>query len=152
MIKEWATVVSWQDGIAVLRCEQSSGCSSCQSRKTCGTGLLSQLGKTAEQQLHIPCEQPLSPGQRVELGLSEGSLLRSAMLIYLVPLLGLFLGAGSLQLLLGSEGAAVLGALLGAALAFILVRAWSAKLSMKQQYHPVILQIALPGMLLQHES
>lgn len=152
MIKEWATVVSWQDGMAVLRCEQSAGCSSCQSRKTCGTGLLSQLGMAAEQLLHVPCEQPLEPGQRVELGISESSLLRSAVLLYLVPLLGVFIGAGSLQMLFGNDGAAVLGALLGAALAFILVRGWSAKLSTKQQYRPVILQIALPGALLQQES
>lgn len=43
MIKEWATVVSWHNGMAVLHCEQRSGCSGCQSRKTCGTGLLSEL-------------------------------------------------------------------------------------------------------------
>ncbi|MCW2483787.1 SoxR reducing system RseC family protein, partial [Candidatus Symbiopectobacterium sp. NZEC135] len=97
MIKEWATVVSWHNGVAVLHCEQRSGCSGCQSRKTCGTGLLSELGLSAEQALHVPCEQPLLPGQRVELGISESSLLRSAMLVYLVPLLGLFTGAGLLQ-------------------------------------------------------
>ncbi|MCW2488921.1 SoxR reducing system RseC family protein, partial [Candidatus Symbiopectobacterium sp. NZEC127] len=105
MIKEWATVVSWHNGMAELHCEQS-GCSGCQSRKTCGTGLLSELGRSAEQALYVPCEQPLLPGQRVELGISESSLLRSAMLVYLVPLLGLFTGAGLLQSLFANDLAA----------------------------------------------
>ncbi|MCW2481249.1 SoxR-reducing system protein RseC [Candidatus Symbiopectobacterium sp. NZEC135] len=152
MIKEWATVVSWHNGMAELHCEQRSGCSGCQSRKTCGTGLLSELGRSAEQALYVPCEQPLLPGQRVELGISESSLLRSAMLVYLVPLLGLFTGAGLLQSLFANDLAAVLGALLGAALAFILVRGWSLKLGEKRHYRPVILQIALPGQPLHIES
>ncbi|MGG2143760.1 SoxR-reducing system protein RseC [Symbiopectobacterium sp. RP] len=152
MIKEWATVVSWHNGMAVLHCEQRSGCSGCQSRKTCGTGLLSELGQSAEQALHVPCEQPLLPGQRVELGISESSLLRSAMLVYLVPLLGLFIGAGLLQSLFANDLAAVLGSLLGAALAFILVRGWSLKLGEKRHYRPVILQIVLPGQPLKIES
>lgn len=88
------------------------------------------------------------PGQRVELGISESSLLRSAMLVYLVPLLGLFIGAGLLQSLFANDLAAVLGA----ALAFILVRGWSLKLGEKHHYRPVILQIALPGQPLKIES
>ncbi|MGK2888896.1 MAG: SoxR-reducing system protein RseC [Candidatus Malihini olakiniferum] len=152
MMKGWATVVSWHDGIAVLHCEQRSGCSGCQSRKTCGTGLLSELGLSAEQALQVPCEQTLIPGQRVELGISESSLLRSAMLVYLVPLLGLFMGAVLLRSLFGNDLAAALGAVLGTALVFILVRGWSLKLGEKRHYRPVILQIALPEQPLQIKS
>ncbi|MGL9733298.1 MAG: SoxR reducing system RseC family protein [Symbiopectobacterium sp.] len=46
------------------------------------------VGPPAEQALRVPCEQPLLPSQHVEFSISESSLLRSAMLIYLVPLLG----------------------------------------------------------------
>ncbi|MFB6434558.1 MAG: SoxR-reducing system protein RseC [Candidatus Malihini olakiniferum] len=145
MIKEWATVVVWHDGIAVLHCEQGYGCIGCQSRKTCGTGLLSELEGFAEQVLQVPCEQPLIPGQRVELGVSESSLLRFSVLVYLVPLLGLFMGSGLLQSLFRTDLAAVLGAVLGAALAFILVRGFSLKLGKKCHYRPVILQISPPG-------
>ncbi|MGL9760590.1 MAG: SoxR-reducing system protein RseC [Symbiopectobacterium sp.] len=152
MIREWATVVSWHNGTAVLHCEQRSWCSTCQSCKTCGTGLLNEVGRSAEQDLHVLCEQPLLPGQRVELGISESSLLRSAMLVYLVPLLGLFAGVGLLQSLFANEQAAIPGALLGVALAFILVRGWSLKLGEKRHYRPAILQIALPGKPLKIES
>ncbi|MGK2946417.1 MAG: SoxR-reducing system protein RseC [Candidatus Malihini olakiniferum] len=144
MIKKWATVVSWRNGMAVLHCEQHAECGGCQSRKTCSTGFLSELGLSAKEALQVPCEQTLIPGQRIELGISESSLLRSAMLVYLAPLLGLFMGAVLLRSLFGNNLAVVLGAVLGAALAFILVRSWSLKLGEKRHYHPVILQITLP--------
>ncbi|PWC11315.1 SoxR-reducing system protein RseC [Brenneria corticis] len=149
MIKEWATVISWQDGIALLRCEQRSGCGSCQSRSSCGTSILNQLGAPAEHTLHVPCAQPLQSGQRVELGIAEGSLLHSAVMVYFVPLLGLFAGSALFQALFASELAAVLGALFGGGAAFLSVKRWAGKLRENSRYQPVILQIALPGELLQ---
>lgn len=148
MIKDWATVISWQDGIAVLHCEQRSGCGGCQSRATCGTGLLNQLGAPAEHQLRVPCEQPLQIGQRVELGIAEARLLQSAVMVYFVPLVGLLAGAALLQLLFANELSAILGALLGGGLAFLSVRRWVGHLGKNGRYQPVILQVALPGELL----
>ncbi|WOA52727.1 SoxR-reducing system protein RseC [Dickeya solani] len=148
MIKEWATVVSWQAGTAVLLCEQRSGCQSCQSRSSCGTGVLNQIGGAATHRLTVPYSQPLLPGQRVEIGLAESSLLRSAMLVYLLPLLGLMLGAALMQYWLGSEPATVAGAFAGVAVSFAAVKRLSAKIGNNQRYQPVILQVSLPENLL----
>ncbi|WP_409311149.1 SoxR-reducing system protein RseC [Pectobacterium sp. B1J-3] len=148
MIKEWATVVSWHNGMAVLRCEQRSGCSGCQSRSSCGTGLLNQLGAPAEHLLTVPCEQPLEVGQRIELGITEASLLRSAVMVYLLPLLGVFTGSALFQALLGTELSAIIGAFAGGGLFFFLVKYWSVRLGRSHRYEPVILQIALPGEVL----
>ncbi|KFF61127.1 SoxR reducing system protein RseC [Pectobacterium brasiliense] len=150
MIKEWATVVAWQDGIAELRCEPSAGCGSCKSRSSCGTGLLSQLGLSTENTLYVPYDRPLEVGQKVELGISEGRLLFSAALVYFVPLVGLLIGAAICQTLFGTDLAAVIGALLGGGLAFIGVKRWAKQLGKNKRYEPVILQIALPGTLLQN--
>ncbi|CPR17779.1 SoxR-reducing system protein RseC [Brenneria goodwinii] len=149
MIKEWATVVSWQNGIATLNCEQRSGCGSCQSRSTCGTGVLNQLGAPVEHQLRVPCEQPLQVGQRVELGIAEARLLQSAVMVYFVPLVGLFAGSALLQALFANELSAVLGALLGGGLTFLSVKRWAENQGGNGRYQPVILQIARPGELLQ---
>lgn len=92
MMKEWATVVSWQQGVALLRCEPKAGCGSCTARSGCGARALNELVPETEHQLQVRIEQPLEPGQRVEVGIAEGSLLRSAMLVYLTPLLGMMLG------------------------------------------------------------
>ncbi|MCG8710806.1 SoxR-reducing system protein RseC [Brenneria sp. 4F2] len=149
MIKEWATVVSWQDGVAVLHCEQRSGCGACQSRSTCGTGVLNQLGAPAEHLLRVDCKQPLQIGQRVELGIAEARLLQSAVMVYFVPLVGLFAGAALLQAFFTNELSAIVGAVLGGGLAFLSVRSWGKNLGKNINYQPVILQIALPGEVLQ---
>ena len=74
MIKEWATVVSWQNGVALVHCDVKASCSSCASRAGCGSRVLNKLGPQTSHTLSVPCEQPLSAGQKVELGIAESSL------------------------------------------------------------------------------
>ncbi|MBZ4312190.1 SoxR reducing system RseC family protein, partial [Mycobacterium tuberculosis] len=44
MIKEWATVVSWHNGVAQVHCDVKASCSSCASRAGCGSRVLNKLG------------------------------------------------------------------------------------------------------------
>ena len=81
MIKEWATVVSWQNGLATVSCDVKASCSSCASRAGCGSRVLNKLGPQTTHTIVVPCDEPLTPGQKVELGIAEGSLLGSAMLV-----------------------------------------------------------------------
>ena len=89
MIKEWATVVSWQNGQALVSCDVKASCSSCASRAGCGSRVLNKLGPQTTHTIVVPCDEPLVPGQKVELGIAEGSLLSSALLVYMSPLVGL---------------------------------------------------------------
>lgn len=113
MIKEWATVVSWQNGIALVSCDVKASCNSCASRAGCGSRVLNKLGPQTSHTISVPSEQPLMAGQKVELGIAEGSLLSSAMLVYLSPLVGLFIMGGLFQMLFGTDVAAMCGAALG---------------------------------------
>ena len=88
MIKEWATVVSWHNGVAQVHCDVKASCSSCASRAGCGSRVLNKLGPQTSHTISVPCEQPLAAGQKVELGIAESSLLGSAMLVYMAPLAG----------------------------------------------------------------
>ncbi|HEI8867660.1 TPA: SoxR-reducing system protein RseC [Serratia odorifera] len=144
MMKEWATVVSWQQGVALLRCEPKAGCGSCHARSGCGARALNELVPETEHQLRVHIDQPLEPGQRIEVGIAEGSLLRSAMLVYLTPLIGMMLGGGLLQLWLGSDAAAAIGALVGGMGAFLLARRLARRLGEQDAYQPIVLQIGLP--------
>ncbi|AHG19088.1 SoxR reducing system protein RseC [Chania multitudinisentens RB-25] len=144
MMKEWATVVSWQQGVALLRCEPKAGCSGCTTRSGCGARALNELGPESEHHLQVQIEQPLEPGQRVEIGIAEGSLLRSAMLVYMTPLFGVMFGGGLLQWWLGSDAAALLGAVVGGGAAFLLARLWASQIGEQVDYQPVVLQIGLP--------
>lgn len=143
-MKEWATVVSWRQGVALLRCEPKAGCGSCSVRSGCGARALNELLAESQYYLQLSVSQPLQPGQRVEIGLAEGSLLRSAMLVYMTPLLGLLLGGGVLQWWLGSDAAAGLGAVVGGCTAFGIARFLAKYLDQQTGYQPVILQIGLP--------
>lgn len=145
MLREWATVIDWQHGIATVRCEQRAGCSSCQSKAACGTRIMNKLGPQTIHDLKIPVAQPLSVGQRVELGIPEAGLLLSALLVYIVPLLGILLCAALFYFLVGSDIAAVLGAFLGGGLGFIIARFYAAKFAGHDAVHPVVLQIAIPA-------
>lgn len=64
----------------------------------CGSAALAELGPQTRHQLRLAVSQPLQPGQRVEIGLQEASVLRSALLVYITPLVGLLGGGGGGQL------------------------------------------------------
>ncbi|ANI31170.1 SoxR reducing system protein RseC [Yersinia entomophaga] len=144
MMKEWATVISWQQGIALLRCEPHAGCGNCHARGGCGSDLLNKLGPESQHQLQVAIDQPLEPGQRVEVGISEGSLLRSAMLVYLTPLFGLIAGGALCQNIFVTEAMTAVGAVLGGIAGFLLARRLAAKVEERADYQPVVLQIGLP--------
>ncbi|AWQ17788.1 SoxR reducing system protein RseC [Pantoea ananatis] len=152
MMREWATVVAWQDGIATLHTEAKTSCNSCQARKGCGSHMLNKLGPKNAHVMQIASSKPLTPGQRVELGIKESSLLGSALLVYMTPLFGLFLFAGLFQALFGSDLAAACGALLGGVGGFIVAKGISMKFGDREAFQPVILNIALPPDTLRVES
>ena len=146
MIKEWATVVSWQNGLATVSCDVKASCSSCASRAGCGSRVLNKLGPQTTHTIVVPSDEPLAPGQKVELGIAEGSLLGSAMLVYMSPLAALF------QVLFGSDLAALSGAVLGGVGGFLIARGYSRKLAEREAWQPVILNVALPPDLIRVET
>lgn len=152
MIKEWATVVSWQDGQALVSCDVKSSCSSCASRAGCGSRVLNKLGPQTEHTISVPSVEPLVVGQKVELGIGEGSLLTSAVLVYMTPLLGLFVMAALFQLLFNSDFAAFAGGILGGIGGFLVARGLSPRLAAKEAWQPIILSVGLPPDLLRVDT
>lgn len=152
MIKEWATVISWSNGLAQVSCDVKSSCSSCSSRAGCGSRVLNKLGPQTEHTLSVPSAEPLVVGQKVELGISEGSLLTSAMLVYMTPLLGLFVMAAIFQLLFVSDLASFAGGVLGGVGGFLIARGLSPKLASREAWQPIIISIGLPPDLLRVDN
>lgn len=144
MIKEWATVVSWQEGVALVSCDVKASCNSCASRAGCGSRVLNKLGPQTSHTISVPSEEPLVAGQKVELGIAEGSLLGSAMLVYLSPLVGLFTLGGVFQVMFSTDLAAMCGAALGGVGGFLLARGFSSRLAVREAWQPVILSVGLP--------
>ncbi|EPP7628086.1 SoxR-reducing system protein RseC [Providencia rettgeri] len=144
MVKEWATVVRWQNGRALLRYGSSSGCGSCGARKTCGSYALSKIGPNTEHELEIAIEQPLVEGQKIEVGIPEGSLIRSALLVYLTPILGLFIFAGLAQAFDFEQFWIAISGVIGGIIGFYIARRLASNWRDDEAFQPVVLQIGLP--------
>ncbi|EJK2115047.1 transcriptional regulator [Vibrio navarrensis] len=107
-----------------LSCEQQTSCNSCASQKSCGTGIVSKaVGKKALA-WHLQTQQRLQVGEVVEIGISEQNVLRSALIVYVVPLMALIVGAMIGQLLLVpllglGEGIVIAASAIGAGLGLL---------------------------------
>ena len=142
MIKEWATVVSWQNGIALVSCDVKASCNSCASRAGCGSRVLNKLGPQTSHTISVPSEQPLVAGQKVELGITEGSLLSSAMLVYLSRWWGCLSWAAFSDAVWYRRGRHVRCSF-GWCRGFWLAKGISPKLAARDEWQPVILSVAL---------
>ena len=82
---------------------------------------------------------------QVRIGIPEDVILRGSVLVYMLPLLTTLCGAGFASTLSASEAYTVLGAALGFAGGFALVRlhAWRHRDDTRMQ--PVLLEILSPG-------
>lgn len=152
MIKEWATVIAWDNGLAQVSCDVKASCNSCASRAGCGSRVLNKLGPQTTHTISVPSAEPLVAGQKVELGITESSLLGSAMLVYMSPLLGLFVVAALFQVLFGTDIAALCGAVLGGVGGFLIAKGFSPRLAARQTWQPVIISVGLPPDLIRTAS
>ncbi|CAM4066732.1 SoxR reducing system RseC family protein [Vibrio neonatus] len=76
-----------------LTCEQQTSCSGCASKSSCATGQVTKAIGNKEHAWSVTTSTVVAKGDIVEIGLPEKALLSAAALVYLVPLLFLFLGA-----------------------------------------------------------
>ena len=72
---------------ARVRIEKNSACSSCESRGAC------QAFSDKEMLIEVPNDLQAQVGDRVEISVPEGSLLKLSLLVYLLPVGALILGA-----------------------------------------------------------
>ncbi|GEA52402.1 sigma-E factor regulatory protein RseC [Vibrio inusitatus NBRC 102082] len=76
-----------------LSCEQQTSCNSCASKSSCATGQVTKAIGNKQHAWSLTTPLKVSEGDIVEIALPEKALLSAAALVYLVPLLFLFLGA-----------------------------------------------------------
>ncbi len=142
MLTENAIVINYHAGIATVKCFSHSACGQCAAKSACGSAALSELtGSAAEHIFKIETITPLKPGQTVEIGLSERSLLLSTLLMYLLPLLSLVLSTLCAESLFTHELYGAVFIFFCTALVFIAVRLYAKKLQSKSSYRPVLLRV-----------
>lgn len=102
--------------------EIKTSCGSCQQNKDCGTGVLAKLMAKRTNRALVKCEHAVNKGDLVTIAIPESNLVIASALLYLLPLMNLFLGlwiGSSLQL---HELAAFALGLLGIVLGCLFIR------------------------------
>ena len=144
MLETRAIVVHVQGSEALVEATGGGGCGHCDSEKGCTSGKLSQLFCSKPRQFKVHNEANAAVGDEVQITLPDGVLLRSTVLMYVVPL-SLLLSGGMLGAHWASDAAsrdgyAATGSLLGLVGGFVLAK-WMSK---RQQVMAVAQSIPQP--------
>ncbi|MEF1290132.1 SoxR reducing system RseC family protein, partial [Vibrio sp. M260118] len=110
------------------------------------TGIVSKAVGKKSLHWHLVTHKLVKPGQVVEIGLPEKSLLQSAAVVYLVPLFAMILGAFIGQWWLApslslGEGAVILSAAIATAAGIALAKQLSTRLERQSSQQVVLLRI-----------
>ncbi len=89
MITEQAIVTRSDGKQAEIMLQRTLACGGCELSQGCGTGALGRLLGNRSRPLLIETSHDLKVGDMLLLGLSEVALVKSSLLVYGLPLLGL---------------------------------------------------------------
>ena len=146
MIEEQGRVVAIEPGAVWVETLRRSTCSSCSAKAGCGQGLLETLGVSGRRaHVRALCDLQLNIGDAVVIGVHEDLLVRGSLLVYLVPLLGLFAAAVLAEQLALGEPLVIVFALLGLMAGWLGVRWRSARTAGDPALQPVVLRAVLAG-------
>ena len=114
MIEEPGVVVTIEaDGVWVAT-QRKTTCGSCSAKAACGQGLLNSLSADKQPQMvKVRTDLRLREGDQVILGVSEQSVVRSAFLVYMLPLAFMFIAALTVDTLSASEPWIIVAGALG---------------------------------------
>ncbi|BBB30963.1 SoxR reducing system RseC family protein [Neptunomonas japonica] len=145
MIEENATVVSTTAGRVLIESFRSSACGQCQARHSCGQKAISEWASSKMTQLEIdnPHGLDVGIGDKVVVGIDEGSFLKASALMYLLPLVVMLLLGGLANRWIGTEVSTIIFSFVGLVVGFIGARLLGRQLEKSCQYKPVLLRILL---------
>lgn len=122
MIEQKATVISRDDYQVWVEAERQSTCGQCQARKGCGTGLLAKHVGQRFSRIAIKTSEDLRVGQQVMVTIPEQALLSGAIMMYLLPLLLMFVTAAIARMANSGELVEIIAGLSGLVAGFYFVK------------------------------
>ena len=135
--QETAVVSHIEDGYAFLKASASAGCGSCASKTACGN--FSLFNETPDSNLKTANTLGLQEGDSVIVSIPSDKLLLGTLLVYLLPLLSLFLFAILGKIIIGETASIVFG-VAGLFLALFAVKKIIAHRSVTRQFEPKLLR------------
>jgi sigma-E factor negative regulatory protein RseC len=146
MIEERAVILSLDNssGIpsATLEIERKSACGLCGQTRGCGNSIWGKL--FAHQSTAFKAQNHINAkvGQSVIVGINESALLKSALLLYILPLVTLFFGAILATKVNPGDASAMIGAVVGLVLGLAWVKGHTTSSRYFSLQQPVILRLA----------
>ena len=150
MLEEYGRVVALDGNLAKVETVRTSSCQSCEAKSTCGQGSIAKV--VGQKSCIISALNPLSlqVGDEVVLGLEETTLVKSALLVYLLPLILMMAGAGVFQWLYGaSDLVTAFGGGVGFLAGFALVYLYNHHHKNDESFQPVVLRTVSGGASIQ---
>ncbi|MFM2480231.1 SoxR reducing system RseC family protein [Celerinatantimonas sp. YJH-8] len=143
MVTEVAQVIDVKGDFAIVECISRSACGSCHAADNCGNSSIAKAFKPHTNRFQVKLKHPVLPGQRIEIGLPAQSVVHSAVLVYLLPLVVMMFGVAVAVSLFGSaDSVALSGCVIGGAIGFLGARFWAKRLEKKNDYQPVMLSVS----------
>lgn len=113
MLEQTAEVVKvTADGGVWVQAVEPSGCGTC-GGQGCSSRRIAELFQRKPRHFLVDCDLALAPGERVVVGIAHGSVLKSALRLYGLPLGLMLAGALLAQAVQPGDGSALAGLLLG---------------------------------------
>ncbi|WP_371188395.1 SoxR reducing system RseC family protein [Thalassotalea maritima] len=101
LVEEIATVVHVDGALADVESLVKSSCHGCKQQDSCGSGQVAKAFPSRRLQLRVTHHyNDLRVGEEVVVGLQQNSLLSSAAIVYLLPLLFIIVAGGFAQSLM----------------------------------------------------
>jgi sigma-E factor negative regulatory protein RseC len=151
MIEERAVILSLEretndiasnDSTAILEIERKTACGLCGQTRGCGNSIWGKL--FAHQSTAFKAQNRINAkvGDSVIVGINEKALLKSALLLYILPLVTMLIGAILASQIHDTNGSAMIGAAAGLALGLLWVKGHTLSSSYFRLQQPVILRLA----------
>ncbi len=146
MIEERAVILSLDHiaspNMATLEIERKTACGLCGQTRGCGNSIWGKL--FAHQSSAFKAQNRINAkvGDSVIVGINEQALLKSALLLYILPLATMLVGAILAKQLFSTELAAMLGAATGLVVGLLWVKGHTMSTSYFKLQQPEILRLA----------
>jgi sigma-E factor negative regulatory protein RseC len=151
MIEERAVILSLEretndiasnDSTAVLEIERKTACGLCGQTRGCGNSIWGKL--FAHQSTAFKAQNRINAkvGDSVIVGINEKALLKSALLLYILPLVTMLIGAILASQIHDTNSSAMIGAAIGLVLGLLWVKGHTLSSSYFRLQQPVILRLA----------
>lgn len=145
MIDTQAVVISLEGNIALVEASQGGGCGNCDNENGCGSGNLSKLFSSKPRRFRVRNDANAQVGSVVHVALAEGLLLRSAMVMYVLPLIlllvGSVLGEHWFDDITRADVGSIIGGSIGLVLGFAVAKLASSQHRLLAVAQPVILPV-----------